>query len=557
MSTKYRLRAFLLPLLILGLIPAVTAANVTIERGDTFNLAASNTSITWGYDQTFNISLLAGYNHTLGIGQERNISIYAEGPAGVNVTMFDYNLSRPVEDGQQYVMMQVDAPDGSDVVFTLTGFPAIDGGSFHVNRSQTLLAQRYSGRTIAWTHNDWSTKNITMTYIAPPSEPDTGGSIDVDPFCQQDVAANNLHTWFATGSQFTMTSFDRGIGLQQISVETRRNVSNFGICAQRLNDVTVAPPQGAVHRYYNLTTKQPDAVTAATVTFHVDQGFARNHDQVHVARYTGTGWTELDAEQVDTTTYRVETDGFSRFAVYGTNTTSDDRQDGDQTDGNQTGGNATRPVCGDNQCNGNETWKTCTADCPKPAVVVEADNLIQQAEANISQDDPGYSTLQTAKTAYNNGNYTGAVSLAKQALQTYRAARQSDRGAGLPLLPIIVVFLLAVVVLGGIWKRNAVLERYHQFKRKRKQQRAEQHVEDVEERRDKDSHEYDTSGRLTELRLNDVASQVREELEQGQYSERKQHKLYDYLNQAGDAVKQEDYLRAEQLLDKVTELLEE
>jgi hypothetical protein len=556
------LRVWLILALVLGCVPAASAANVTIEQGDTFNLPNSNTSITWGYDQTFSIDQLAGYNDTLGIG-DRNISIYEENGGSVNVTVFDYNLSRPVERGQDFLQFQVDADTGSDVVFRLTGFPELDEGSYRVNGRDRVLAQRYDGGTLSWTDGDWSKKNITVRYDVQEDDSGTGGgSIDVDPFCRGDARASELHSWYTNRSQFAINSFEQGIELEEMTASTGTNVSEFKLCAQRLDTVLVEEPSSSVYAYYNLTSTHTEAVTAATATFQVDEPFVNTHDEVRVARYSD-GWTDLNADRIETGVYQVDLNRFSRFAVYGVNETDTGTEPGDgtgepddnETDGNESDGSID-PICGDGQCTGNETWSTCPNDCPKPHPVVEAESSLAAARSNISQDDPGYSALQQAENAYENEEYDRAASLADQALEQYRTAQRDDDG-GLPLLPLVAGGLLLIVAFVGVWKRQAVIDRYHRFHRDRHQQETEQRVNEIQGRRDEDDHGYDPSGRKTERRLNDVSTRVRDALETEEYSTKIERKLYDYLNQASEAVQEEDYLQAARVLDRVEELLED
>jgi PGF-pre-PGF domain-containing protein len=556
------LRVWLILALVLGCVPAASAANVTIEQGDTFNLPNSNTSITWGYDQTFSIDQLAGYNDTLGIG-DRNISIYEENGGSVNVTVFDYNLSRPVERGQDFLQFQVDADTGSDVVFRLTGFPDLDEGSYRVNGRDRVLAQRYDGGTLSWTDGDWSKKNITVRYdVGDDDSGSGGGSIDVDPFCRGDAVASELHSWYTNRSQFAMTEFEQGMELEEVTASTEANVSEFKLCAKRLDTVLVEEPDGAVYAYYNLTSTHTEAVTAATATFQVEESFLDIHDEVRVARYTGTEWTDLDTDRIEPGVYQVNLNRFSRFAVYGLNKTDTGTEPGDGTgepDGNKTDGNESdgsmEPLCGDGQCTSNETWSTCPNDCPKPEPVSEAESALNAAQGNISQDDPGYSALQQAENAYENEEYDRAASLAEQALEQYRTAQRDDDG-GLPLVPITAAVLLLVVALVGVWKRQAVIDRYHRFHRDRHQQEAEQRVDDIENRREEDD-EYGSKDREVERRLNDVSTRVRDALETEEYSTKTERKLYGYLNQASEAVQDEEYLRAARVLDRVEELLED
>ncbi|MFC5133755.1 MULTISPECIES: hypothetical protein [Haloferacaceae] len=256
MRTIPDLRVWLILGFVLGCVPVASAANVTIEQGDTFGLPNSNTSITWGYEQTFNISQLAGYNDTLGIG-ERNISIYADDGGSVNVTVFDYNVSRPVTEAQDFLTFQVEPNDTADnVVFRINGFASIEAGSYRVDRGGTRVAQRYNGGVLSWTDGGWTRDNITVRYDREEEDEEDdagggGGSISVDPFCRGDAVVKNQHSWFTDKARFVMDGFDSRMGLDHIEISTERNVSGFELCVQRLDTVVVDPPSGGVYAYYH------------------------------------------------------------------------------------------------------------------------------------------------------------------------------------------------------------------------------------------------------------------------------------------------------------------
>ncbi|MFC5133523.1 MULTISPECIES: hypothetical protein [Haloferacaceae] len=238
-------------------------------------------------------------------------------------------------------------------------------------------------------------------------------------------------------------------------------------------------------------------------------------------------------------------DGFSRFAVYGVNET-DGQEPGDGTNetdpGTEPGTNetdgTTAPTCGDGQCTGNETWDSCPGDCPKPDRVVEAESVLNAAEGNISQGDPGYSAFQQAQKAYENENFERAAELATQALEQYRETQQE--GQTVPWLPIIVG-VLGVVLVGAF-----VLKR-----------RTASGIVNGESGNDRDEAGLDTPAHEVDDRLDEVSDRVRDAIQAGTYPKRTRERIYELLNEAIEAVQQDDYLKAKRVLDHLENVMDE
>ena len=113
---------------------------------------------------------------------------------------------------------------------------------------------------------------------------------------------------------------------------------------------------------------------------------------------------------------------------------------------NQTARNQTGPVCGDDTCQTNESWGSCSTDCQKPEEVVNAENTIADAEQKISKDEPGYQTLQHAKSRFEKGEYVEAERLAQNALNQHRSQKRSSDTPWLFTAAAVAVFILFAVI---------------------------------------------------------------------------------------------------------------
>ena len=182
------------------------------------------------------------------------------------------------------------------------------------------------------------------------------------------------------------------------------------------------------------------------IRFEVNQSFATQYDRTVLSRYKD-GWKDHDTTPVESTgdkwTYETSTSGLSYYIVKGENQ-SENHSTSLQ---NQTTEDQTGSVCGDDLCQTGESWESCSTDCQKPEEAVEAENAISDAEQQISEDEPGYQTLQQAKNRFGKGKYFEAENLARKALSQHQS-KWSRSGLPWILIGSAVAGLVLLAVTG-------------------------------------------------------------------------------------------------------------
>lgn len=245
-------------------------------------------------------------------GPDRNISVMSDTPAQVNTTLWKYNLSDDLAYGKTLIKLETEAVSGSTVDFTFTGIPFPGDDRFVLTADDNTVKTVHNGGTLSWSYSDWSTRNFTVTYRKETeADGDTGTPTSVPPD----------HCW--TGSTPPFTRTDPTTGLTGIEIDTVADITDLCL------DIRVGgtlpddlPSLDNVYRYYAFTPSRvaSDDITAVTLTFAVDAGFAEQYDEMVMSRYDGA-WTALPTDPAsrsgDRWEYEATTDGFSAFAVHG------------------------------------------------------------------------------------------------------------------------------------------------------------------------------------------------------------------------------------------------
>jgi len=209
---------------------------------------------------------------------------------------------------------------------------------------------------------------------------------------------------------------------------------------------------GKPYRYMDIDVSgaSEDDIDNASIAFDVNKSWLENNsvdpEDVRLDRHVDDTWqplpTNMTAVNNTSVAYEAVTDGFSYFAV-----AADDQEDEQNETAQPTG-----PVCGDDICNGNETWQTCQADCMTPAISA-AQNAIEAAETVVNGSTNGSALLDQAQAAFDAGNYTQAEQLALQAQDaasregTGESQKQTDEGSSL-IAWIIGIVVLVLIALG-------------------------------------------------------------------------------------------------------------
>ena len=258
------------------------------------------------------------------------------------------------------------------------------------------------------------------------------------------------HSWIsANRDQFSFESIDEAVGVRSVTVSTARNLSSFSLSVTRMETKPSLPelPENA-YQFYGFTAENENEISSTEIEFEVNRSFAERYDEIIVSHYEN-GWKDLPTTRVDsagsTWIYKAETTGFSYYLVRG-----QDRKTGDQTGSkelkSQTGPNNTEPVCGDDACNMNESWKTCSTDCSKPQIVIEVEAAISKAENQLNRKDEEYKLLERARTAFKRDDYREAQRLAEKAVQQGDEKRNSS---SLSTVRLVAGLILIVLILGG------------------------------------------------------------------------------------------------------------
>ena len=334
--------------------------------------------------------------------------------------------------------IETESVSDSTVEFLFTQIPPISDDHYVLRVDGEQLATFESGGEISWSYSSWSipVHNFTLSYERKSEEDsgddDDGGSIDLDGISLSNSLTKS-HSWTgANRSEFTLTDFNDRININQITLMTAENVSELSLTVQRLD----RKPKGTEsvenpYTYYNIISS-PD-IESAWIQFEVNESYIQNHSTVVVSRFEDS-WQSVDTVLKDIrseyTVYEAEADALGYYAVHSQN------QSETSNSTNQT--RDPQPVCGNRICEANETWETCSTDCSKPAIVQQAENMIQEAREKIKRSDPGYSTLQRSETAFNNSNYLKAEKLANQALQR----NQSSSSLFITVAGVILLILL-------------------------------------------------------------------------------------------------------------------
>ena len=338
-------------------VSVVATAELDVYRGDSVTISDANFTITWGINYTFNVSSLNLYNDTLELnrtsGQNWNISITSNSTEEINSTLYRYNLSQSPELGETVLKVETAAAPPSTVNYRFTGIPGISNEHYVLQRDSSQVSTHGSGGTISWSHDTWdSDHNFTLTY---EKKPDTGGNnggnqgdggssggIDVSGgITIQSGTTSDSHTWIAANTnRFTFDSIDEKLGLEEVTVETQQNQSNFKITVQKPRNTSSIPRTDNQYTLYQINTSTPDQeITDTRVRFQVNQSFATQYDQIVLSRYQNRRWNDLPTQPVETKgetwLYEASSTGFSYYTVKGKNQETPDNQS-TQNQSNQT-----------------------------------------------------------------------------------------------------------------------------------------------------------------------------------------------------------------------------
>ncbi len=334
-----RTRFPVLILCVLGLT-GVAVAELTVFEGDSIMVEDENMTLTWGQDYTFDadrIQVSDQVSLSMTDEPDRNISIVSDTPSQVNATLWEYTLS-DISDGEELILLEVAAIDGSNVSMMFTGVPDADDGSYTVYRNDDEYQTFESGGTLTWHDDDWSTHNYSLTYYEEEEDEtgddDTGGTGTPAP----DPVPE--HCWDQSGTEFVRDSPASGITLIEFTTDDHVENPCLDIETVPSADLPVSVPAlDDVYRYYEFTLDDLDdeTVSAVSITFLVNESFAEGFDAVQVSRHNGD-WAELGADLIDDTgdtwTYEVRVDGFSYYAVHGVD---DDEEPDDPDDPDEPG----------------------------------------------------------------------------------------------------------------------------------------------------------------------------------------------------------------------------
>ena len=256
---------------------------------------------------------------------------------------------------------------------------------------------------------------------------------------------SDSYSWFsADNDRFSFENIDSNVGVQSVTVYTDRNMTSFSLSVTRLTEPpTLASTPTDVYRFYEFTAKDEEAISSTEIEFNVNKSFATQYSEIVVSHYKNNGWNQLPTTQTDssgsTWTYRTSADGFSYYAVQGQDKKTTDQEQNETGNGKKS--NQNRPICVDNTCNTDESWDSCSTDCPKPQVAIEAENAITEAEQQVSNGEPGYQLLQQVRQQFQAGNYAEADRLADKATEQNRS--QETLPLGLIAAGILLILLLA------------------------------------------------------------------------------------------------------------------
>ncbi|MDY6778290.1 MAG: PGF-pre-PGF domain-containing protein, partial [Candidatus Nanohaloarchaea archaeon] len=355
------------------------------------------------------------------------------------------NCSASDESGIQSTSLTITNPDG-------TTYSRSCGVSF----SKTSVTGTYNVEFSA-TDSPGNTNTATDTFDVTAESTGGTGDSEEETGTAQPTAVQG---WVGVNrSRFTLVDQQQETGVKSVQVTVAQPLQEFRLRVTRLDGKpSRVEPVSRPYRFWEITQEgtTDNAIVNTTITFEVNQSFARRVDRVALARYrnsTGT-WEELPTDPVNTTgqswIYRATSTGFSYYAAIGINETQPQNVTDNRTDQNQT----MQPRCGNGVCGLNETWKTCQQDCSKPIDRIKAEQAIEEAAMWIDKGDTGYQQLQSARHELDQGNYTGARRLAETALERYREKQHLSGRQRIPIrdAAIVLVFLILVVFLYRRWK---------------------------------------------------------------------------------------------------------
>ena len=337
--------------------------------------------------------------------------------------------------------------------------PTINKGEYRLNVDDELLKKFGSGGAVAWSYSDWSAHNFTVTYNQKPDDDpgdgddsddgsdssSSGGGSYVRAGCEES-GKRDSHSWVLVNrSEFVFNNIDPAIDIQHVEVNTQARRSEFAVCTGTIENLTAtdfeAPANAYIVYQFEVDIESGHEIEAATIRFEVNQSFAEQYDRIVLSRYKG-GWKNLDTTLVESNgekgVYEAVASGFSYYAVRGENQAEDENQSNSSQ--NQTAGNQTSPVCGDDLCQQSESWRSCSTDCQKPEEAAKAEEAISDVEQQITEGNPGYRTLQQAKSRFEKGDYSEAERLAQKALKEHQN-QSKQRSNQLPWILIAPALL--------------------------------------------------------------------------------------------------------------------
>lgn len=433
------------------LLPAVAGQSLAgFQSGETVRVQFTGSNATLNVSLESNVSSVQVYEQTLGLGG-LNLSVYNSSSNRTKMELHSFDPS--AGGGQVAVNFTANTTDGHNVTFGFAGLQA--DTEYQVKRDNadyvsftTDSAGRKNVSNSAWSARDFVVENTdTSSDDSDDDTSDDDGDSGGSSSGATAAAAPNpraSQTWLASQKSFSLNIERDDVEVSTVELELENNVSGLSLSVEQLP----GQPNGTAelpnaYTFVDISTDEAsdDNISRVSVEVSVNRSFAEQFDRVQINRYTGDAWEPLPTEPVETEgeewTYRGVSEGNSYYGVQGVA-----EEDEEEPATNET----QEPACGDGVCGSGETWESCAQDCEKPQQVIDAENAIERAEANVSEGEAGYQTLQSARDAFEAEDYARAEQLARDAL----SAGEEPEGVGYGVktvgaLLVVLLTLLAVI----------------------------------------------------------------------------------------------------------------
>ena len=175
-----RILSVLALVFLLLVLISVGAAQLQVYKGDSMTVQDANSTITWGQNYTFNVSMLTEHSDGIEIGAAKNISLTSNTAEPINSTLWKYDLSG-ISDGKQLVRIGTSAVSGPNVQYEFTDIPPIEFGNYVLKLDGSQYTNFSSGGTLSWNYDNWnSDHNFTLTYQNTTSEANIPPVIEIN-----------------------------------------------------------------------------------------------------------------------------------------------------------------------------------------------------------------------------------------------------------------------------------------------------------------------------------------------------------------------------------------